>query len=45
MEPLHYRALQRLWHKGLSDSQGDYNHQTSINEEAEADLCWWVEHL
>ena len=43
--PLHYRALQRLRHRILSNSHGDYDQQTHISEEAEVDLHWWVENL
>ena len=43
--PLHYRGLQRLRQKALQNSRGNYDHEILVDEEAEADLLWWVEHV
>lgn len=43
--PLHYRALQRLRHRILSISAGNYDHRAEITEEAKEDLIWWMDKL
>ena len=43
--PLHYRGLQRLRQRALQNSQGNYDHKILVDQEAEADLLWWVEHV
>ena len=43
--PLHYRGLQRLHHRILSGSAGNYDHQTVITEEQKKDLLMWVNNV